>query len=325
MSRPDVSVVIPTYNRREMVQRAIESCFAGNEDIKIEVIVVDDGSTDGTRDYLKSIDDSRVHPIFQEHQGAQVARNAGQDDAQGHAIKHLDDDDYLCPDGLQRQYELLWDAGVDATYGDVYVIDDRNNDGRRSIRHFGKTDTLFSGLTSETIDRVQWAYLFRREIVEPVRWDESLDFLQDFAFMHEVASQHVTLKKVIGKPIAVHHAHAGVRVTDARNQADRGARYNFKCECVLEATQALVNSAATEAQAYQYCIQGARGIWKEIHKIAPFDFELFQKWYTEIQFLAPQFVPQRPNKLLAISDRLMSPKTTERMINPVRKWKASLR
>jgi len=48
--RPDVSVVIPTYNRRSMVQQAIESCFEGNDEIDVEVVVVDDGSTDGTRE-----------------------------------------------------------------------------------------------------------------------------------------------------------------------------------------------------------------------------------------------------------------------------------
>jgi len=47
--RPDVSVVIPTYNRRSMVQQANESCFEGNDGID-EVVVVDDSSTDGTRD-----------------------------------------------------------------------------------------------------------------------------------------------------------------------------------------------------------------------------------------------------------------------------------
>jgi len=54
---PDVSVVIPTYNRKEYLKKAISSCFDGNEDINIEVIVIDDGSTDGTREYLKELSD----------------------------------------------------------------------------------------------------------------------------------------------------------------------------------------------------------------------------------------------------------------------------
>lgn len=67
---PDVSVVIPTYNRENYLRRAVASCFDGNVGLDVEVVVVDDGSSDGTRKYL----DDRVRPIFQEHQGSQVVQ-----------------------------------------------------------------------------------------------------------------------------------------------------------------------------------------------------------------------------------------------------------
>jgi glycosyltransferase involved in cell wall biosynthesis len=47
MHRPDISVVIPTYDRREYLQQAIASCFDGNDGLDVEVVVMDDGSSDG--------------------------------------------------------------------------------------------------------------------------------------------------------------------------------------------------------------------------------------------------------------------------------------
>ncbi|MCS4188213.1 glycosyltransferase family 2 protein [Salinibacter ruber] len=315
----DVSVVIPTYNRRSFVQEAIKSCFQGNEEIAVEVIVVDDGSTDDTRAYLESIEDSRVRPIFQEHQGAQVARNRGQQATRGATIKHLDDDDYLCPDALARQYKHLTEENLDASYGDVFVIGDRNHGGERFVREFGSAETLFGGLTSGKVNRVQWAYLFRRDVVADVEWDESLEFLQDFAFMHEVASRHVECGKVEGSPVAVHRAHEGFRVTDVRNEAAIVDRLDFKCQCVERACRALLEKATTEEQERRYRAQGALGIWHEAHKAAPFDFEVFRKWYNRIIALDPTFTPPRPQKALAWSDRWLTPKVTEMVINPLRR------
>ncbi len=315
--RPDVSVVIPTYNRRSMVQEAIESCFAGNDEIDVEVVVVDDGSTDGTRSYLESFEDGRVRPIFQEHQGAQVARNKGQRAARGRAIKHLDDDDYLPPGALERQYHHLQQTGVDASYGNIYVIDERDEQ-REYIRRWGRADTLFGGLTSLSLDRLQWAYLFQREAIQGVEWDESLKSMQDVKYMYDVASRHITVDKISGNPVVVHRAHDNWRVTDVRNKNSRATLIDFRCRCIYETCQKLIDRAPSAEWKSTYRLQGAQGVWHEAHKVAPHRFDKFKEWYKQVQMLDSSYAPDRSNCILSWMDQLFSPYFTERIINPFR-------
>lgn len=102
-----VSVIIPTYNREETVSRAIDSVLEQTHD-DLEVLVVDDGSTDGTVAVLESYDDDRVRPIYHEtNQGANVARNTGIEHARGRYVAFLDSDDEWRPEKLEAQLEVL--------------------------------------------------------------------------------------------------------------------------------------------------------------------------------------------------------------------------
>ena len=94
-SSPTLSVIIPTYNRLGLLRQTIESVFA-QSDSDYEVVVVDDGSTDGTRDYLESLG-TRVKVLSQENRGPSAARNLGVRNASGSHIAFLDSDDLWFP------------------------------------------------------------------------------------------------------------------------------------------------------------------------------------------------------------------------------------
>lgn len=89
---PDVSIIIPTYNRVRFVGEAIESALAQREGI--EVVVVDDGSTDETSSLLASFAD-RVRIFRQPNAGPSAARNLGAQQARGEFLAFLDSDDIL--------------------------------------------------------------------------------------------------------------------------------------------------------------------------------------------------------------------------------------
>ena len=91
---PLVSIVIPTFNRRRFVIDAIESCF-GQTHAHCQVIVVDDGSSDGTADFLRDKYGDRITLIEQANQGPGIARNSGIAAARGEFIHFLDADDQL--------------------------------------------------------------------------------------------------------------------------------------------------------------------------------------------------------------------------------------
>ena len=106
MSELTVSVVIPTYNRAQLLGRAIQSVLSqlGRED---EVIVVDDGSTDGTAETVAALAEPRILNIRQSHAGAGAARNRGVAEATRDLIAFLDSDDEWLPGKLAVQRHFM--------------------------------------------------------------------------------------------------------------------------------------------------------------------------------------------------------------------------
>lgn len=108
MTSPQVSVLIPVYNAASTVESAVGSVLRqafGD----FEVVVVDDGSNDGTAQVLKRLAalDGRVRPVFAGHAGLIPALNTGLEACRGEFVARMDGDDYCHPDRLRTQVELL--------------------------------------------------------------------------------------------------------------------------------------------------------------------------------------------------------------------------
>lgn len=110
-----VSVIIPTYNRKALLMRSVQSVLDQNG-VTLEVIVVDDGSDDGTPEALEALNDARVRVIRAAHGGACAARNLGIDAARGKYIAFQDSDDVFLPGKLSRQMAVLEESGADAVF-----------------------------------------------------------------------------------------------------------------------------------------------------------------------------------------------------------------
>lgn len=121
MNKPLITVVLTTYNRCRLLQRAINSVLGGNYD-NFELIIVDNASTDGTSEVISQIKDPRVQYVrMPDNGGALSARNRGFDMAQGEYITTLDDDDELTPDALGtvvEEFERTRHAGDDVIWFD---------------------------------------------------------------------------------------------------------------------------------------------------------------------------------------------------------------
>jgi glycosyltransferase involved in cell wall biosynthesis len=105
MFLPLVSVIIPTYNRSSLVLEAVESVFKQTY-LNFELIVVDDGSIDGTAEVLSPYKDRFVY-AFQNNQGVSAARNRGIQMARSQWITFLDSDDYWLPEKLETQIRFF--------------------------------------------------------------------------------------------------------------------------------------------------------------------------------------------------------------------------
>lgn len=130
---PKVSVIIPTYNRSNFLERAIYSVSNQSYD-DFELIVVDDASTDDTKKILKNIQDPSFSYFRHEtNQGGAAARNTGIKHSSGKYIAFLDDDDFWLPEKLEKQVEKLElnDKDFIGVYCGFIRIDTRN--GKQEI------------------------------------------------------------------------------------------------------------------------------------------------------------------------------------------------
>ncbi len=102
---PLVSVIVPTYNRAGMLEKAVESVLA--QTFKdLELIVVDDGSTDNTGEVMTKYQ-GRVKYVAKKNGGVASARNRGLEKASGDLVAWLDDDDFFMPDKIKKQVEFF--------------------------------------------------------------------------------------------------------------------------------------------------------------------------------------------------------------------------
>ncbi|WP_226536270.1 glycosyltransferase family 2 protein [Fictibacillus halophilus] len=120
MNAPLVSVVIPSYNPGKLLESAVRSIE--NQTYKnIEIIIVDDGSTDGTREWLKQ-NSSRLKFFFQDNSGASKARNKGVSLSSGEYIAFLDADDIWLPSKLEQQVELLQHNNISFVFTNGFIV-----------------------------------------------------------------------------------------------------------------------------------------------------------------------------------------------------------
>lgn len=133
MSAPRFSVVIPAYNAPRTIGRAIESALAQTVD-DLEVVVVDDGSTDNTAAIARKHEpDPRVRVIRQANQGVAGAKNTGISASTGELIAFLDNDDLLMPRYLEEMRDALAaDSRAGLAFADGWLLDERT--GRLSRR-----------------------------------------------------------------------------------------------------------------------------------------------------------------------------------------------
>lgn len=184
MSNPLVSIVVCCHNRRDYLALTMETVFAQNYS-PVEIIVMDDGSTDGTDELIAGYGD-KVRYVRQECQGIAVARTNASRMAKGEFIAYQDDDDLMPPNRIVQLYEALcqFPSAAFAT-GDFQVIDAEGKfTGTRwmpeTAQSNGKATLIDDGQAAvlwPRIPAVPHTTLFRTELGEKVGW-----FDHDFKF-----------------------------------------------------------------------------------------------------------------------------------------------
>lgn len=190
---PTVSVVIPTYNRADLLEEALRSGLQQTYQ-DFEVIIVDDGSTDHTRERVAGFQsDPRVRYIYQENRGPSAARNTGIRASQGSYVALLDSDDIWLPDKLQKQMSLMTaDDRVDVVYCDFRFVDLAGNLLPLRYSRPASRGTLYEDLMyGNVLTGSDSAVLVRaRCFAEVGLFDESLPALEDQDLWRRMALAH---------------------------------------------------------------------------------------------------------------------------------------
>jgi glycosyltransferase involved in cell wall biosynthesis len=232
--RPAVTVVMPVYNRAAWVPRALESVLAQTWS-DFEVLVVDDGSTDGTADILRRYH-SYITLLSSSHAGAYAARNLALHQSRGALVAFIDSDDVWHPDRLECQRPLLEDPEVGLVFGDARLVDYRRDAARRLRRTFFDGVSPFRGRGGAGFTRGNCipfsSVLVRRECFEtcgdfaPVRM--GADYLKWFEIAHRHQLDYVP------RPVCDYAIHSGSLTYDSA--AAIGARLALFSDALASAS-----------------------------------------------------------------------------------------
>ncbi len=210
-----VSIVMPIYNAYDYLRPAIDSVLDQTLS-EIELICVDDGSTDHSLDILKEYQeaDTRVRIVTENNAGPSWARNKGLSRARGEFVIFLDADDFYEPTLLEKLYGIAVEKNLDIAISDYDIYNDKRASFEPKIRNdheeiFGDGDVVskneYPDIIFQCTSNYVWSKLFRRSFIE----GKQLSFNQDLRVFEDVyfVMTALSLATRIGKcsEVLIHH------------------------------------------------------------------------------------------------------------------------
>jgi glycosyltransferase involved in cell wall biosynthesis len=237
----ELSIIVPTMNRRALLEEALNSIIPLAMTGLVEVIVADDGSSDGTGEFVRkhSLMDSRdgriqlVLSATTDRRGAQVARNRGMSSARGKLVMFLDSDDVVVPAGVARLVERLRaDSTLDYAYGKVIRTDEQ----LKPLPGNSSVGAPFSDAPVE-LAGYHWPIMgvvYRRNYLEKVGpWNEALTGSQDWEYQARVklaGGRGEFVDTVVG----YWRHHSGARVGTKIFRPDYVRSVMIACDSILQ-------------------------------------------------------------------------------------------
>ena len=188
-----ISVIVPCYNVKPYLQRCIDS-IASQECVNIEVIMVDDGSTDGTGEMCDAIaaTDQRIRVIHKANGGLSDARNAGLDAATGPIVTFVDSDDFLPARSLMSMLALMLATGADVVEGvQARVADGESREmatGPARSSSFTQSEAIADVMYQRTLSCSACGRLLKRRLFGGLRFPKGLLY-EDLAIIYPLLRQ----------------------------------------------------------------------------------------------------------------------------------------
>jgi glycosyltransferase involved in cell wall biosynthesis len=191
-SNPQFSVIIPAYNRKDFLKSAVDSVLKQSYG-DFELIIVDDGSDDGTDQLICGYEDLRINYVFQKHSGVSKARNRGLSEAQGNYIAFLDSDDRW----LSKKLEVIANAIAENPEYYIYHTQEKWYRNGRHLNHMKKhskkSGHIFDSCLKMCSISISTAVV-KREIFDEIGvFDENLTVCEDYDFWIRASWQYPVL------------------------------------------------------------------------------------------------------------------------------------
>ncbi len=186
-----VSIIIPVYNCISFLERAVESVVKQNDFEENEIILVDDGSTDGSADLCEKYctQFKNIKVIHQKNAGVSVARNNGIDIAQGEWVFFLDSDDYLLADAFEKMFvhsdaDIIC-ASYETNIGSVSAYENRIKSGIHNKSDI-QNELNYILASSNQFFYTCWAKLFKRSIIKSfdISFPAGRKYAEDMVFVY---------------------------------------------------------------------------------------------------------------------------------------------
>jgi glycosyltransferase involved in cell wall biosynthesis len=287
----DVSIVIPTYNRLFFLKEAIAS-FSDKLNCSYEVIIADDGSSDGTPEFLKTLH-GPFKVVLADHSGPAATRNKALNYVTGRYIIFLDDDDLLSPACVDAQMAYL-DSHPDVTmcYTDWgYVA--RTTSGRER-RWLFIMEEIKDAIDALIIDWwcPAFANMFRKDGLTGLTWDNSSTYLADFSFVSDVALTGAKFGYVNAEHTSVGWYRAILNKDMRLSQAPNLIRTRAELQVLEKIRQNLYrNNVLTEERKHLL----ATRYFQIARRVYPDDRILFRKIIQQVLELNPAFQAEGPH------------------------------
>lgn len=185
-----ISIIMPVYNAEKYLPDVLRN-LTEQTYTNLQIIVVDDGSTDKSRDIIESFmqKDKRVCLIASENRGPSSARNIGLEHTDGEYIRFIDADDSLPEDSMEKLIApYIENQEIDLVIGNYKCIEEKNFYTGESSKKGKKSEKEFAEMFVKHVKSfyygVPWNKLYKRDIIEryQIRFDENLIWCEDFLF-----------------------------------------------------------------------------------------------------------------------------------------------
>ena len=254
----DISVITPTFNRAHLLPRVWKSL--SHQNVTFEWVVIDDASTDHTKDILSRLNDARiVYSALSENSGVNVARNKGVHLARGRYVVFLDSDDELQPDGLETMVAVMDAAGCTVgVAGFACIIADT---GMQTC-HFTDHQVLgeYEIVCEQALRGGDKILIYRKEVFDEFRLPDAFRGCEQI-FVYEISKKWKFL--MINKPASIVHRQTD-NLSSAKSMIDRSLGIAKSFEVLLENhAEILRENPAAEFEflkkaLYRYGVAGSR-------------------------------------------------------------------